>query len=138
MSWAESPSNWKENTTIPANIKFTDSLADSRTINWVSLKTSATTKIPNNGLLSLQWFLSGYLVCVTRRYLENKWHGLIYRQLKSNIRWFKEAEADYLTEPHQRLKFPKSYLIGATGRANFQKTGWRVRLTKKKKNELCN
>lgn len=56
-----------------------------------------------------------------RRYLEKKWHGLIYRQLRSNTRWLEDAEADYLTGPFQRLKFPKSYLIAATRRAKLFK-----------------
>lgn len=58
-----------------------------------------------------------------RRYLGGKWHDLIFRQLKSNTSWLEEAEADYLTvyHTHQRLKFPKSYLTAATGRAKLFK-----------------
>ena len=40
---------------------------------------------------------------------------------ESNTSWLEEAAADYLTVPHQRLKFPKSYLTAATGRAKLVK-----------------
>lgn len=72
-----------------------------------------------------------------KKILGKKWHGLISRQLKSNTRWLEEAEADYLTEPHQRLKFPNSYLIAATGRQNLSKGRMKSRV-KKEMNSAIN
>lgn len=66
------PIHQKRKAAIPANIRLTDSLPDSTIINWVSFKTSATTKIPSDSVLSLLKFPSENLVCVTRRYLEKK------------------------------------------------------------------
>lgn len=40
---------------------------------------------------------------------------------ESNTSWLEEAAADYLTVPHQRLKFPKSYLTAATEEQNLSK-----------------
>lgn len=53
-------SEWERHPTLElkaailAYIKFTNSLADARNINWKSSKTGAAMKIPNDGLLSLQ------------------------------------------------------------------------------------
>lgn len=66
------PIHQKRNAAIPTNVKLTDSLTESKIIKWVSFKTSATTKIPNDNVLSLPKFLSENLVCVMRRYLEKK------------------------------------------------------------------
>lgn len=66
MSEAEGPAHRRgRKAAIPANMKFTKTSADARNINWIPPKTGATMKTPNDGLLSLQWFLS--VVCVMRK-----------------------------------------------------------------------
>lgn len=44
-----------------------------------------------------------------------------FQAAESNTSWSEEAAADYLTAPQQRLKFPKSYLTAANGRAKLVK-----------------
>ena len=121
MTEAEGPFHRTERkAAIPANIKFHQILS------WCKkYKLSITLKrcYKEN---PIWWAIISSnssqldLVCVMRRHLEKKMAWPNIQAAVSNTSWSEEA-ADYLTVPHRRLKFPKSYLTAATGRAKLVK-----------------